>query len=130
MFVARFPLRAAPWMRAGVVVLSMAGHLAQAAVSTLPGIPTFQGSIAPVFRRHCVRCHGRHEAQAGLRLDSYQNVMRGGEQGPALIPGDLDASLLFLKVLRRDEPAMPPRKRLPARDLAKLRAWLEAGAPP
>ena len=89
---------------------------------------TFDAAVAAIFHRHCVRCHGPREQSGGLRLDSYENVLRGGEEGPAIIPGDPDASLLFQKVQRRDDPPMPPRKPLPAPDLAKIRAWIAAGA--
>ena len=89
----------------------------------------FDYTVAPIFRRHCIRCHGPREQSGGLRLDSYEMVLRGGEQGPSIVPGDPNASLLFQKVERRDDPPMPPRKALPARDTAKLRAWIANGAP-
>jgi mono/diheme cytochrome c family protein len=91
---------------------------------------TFEATVAAVFHRHCVRCHGPREQSGGLRLDTYENVLRGGEEGPAIIPGDPNASLLFQKIERRDDPPMPPKKALPAREVAKIRAWLQAGARP
>jgi mono/diheme cytochrome c family protein len=98
-------------------------------VSAGPRSLTFDAT-AEVFRRRCVACHGPEDASGGLRLDSYQNVMQGGEQGPAIIAGNPRASLLFQKILRRDQPAMPPRKRLTRRDLERIRTWIEGGAPP
>ena len=103
-------------------VLVTAGNDARADV-------TFDATVTAVFHRHCVRCHGPREQSGGLRLDSYENVLRGGEEGPVIIPGDPNASLLFQKVQRRDDPPMPPRKALPAREVAKIRAWIAAGAP-
>jgi mono/diheme cytochrome c family protein len=83
-----------------------------------------------VLDRWCISCHGATEQQGGLRLDRYLWLMRGGDDGPALIPGDPTGSLLVAKVERRDRPAMPPRRRLPAPQIGRLRAWIAAGAPP
>ena len=104
-----------------LLVLGASGNDARVAV-------TFDAAVAAVFHRHCVRCHGPREQSGGLRLYSYQNVLRGGEEGPVINPGDPNASLLFQKVKRRDDPPMPPRKALPAREVAKIRAWIAAGS--
>jgi len=93
-------------------------------------IPSFARDVAPVLDRWCVRCHGRTEPQGGLRLDSYLLLMRGGDTAPAVTPGNPADSLLVAKIERRDRPAMPPRRSLPAPLVARLRAWIAAGAPP
>jgi mono/diheme cytochrome c family protein len=92
--------------------------------------PSFAREVAPLLDRWCVRCHGAQEQQGGLRLDSYLGVMRGGDTAPAVRPGDPNESLLVAKVERRDRRAMPPRRALPAPLVARLRAWIAAGAPP
>jgi mono/diheme cytochrome c family protein len=92
--------------------------------------PSFAREVAPLFDRWCVRCHGAREQEGALRLDSYLGVMRGGDTAPAVMPGDPEGSLLVAKVERRDRPAMPPRRALPAPLVARLRAWIAAGAPP
>jgi hypothetical protein len=56
--------------------------------------------------------------------------MRGGDAGPAVIPGDPEASLLLAKVERRHRPSMPPRRKLPDWAVTRLRAWIAAGATP
>lgn len=107
---------------------------ASASASPPPSPPArqfpFDGAVAAIFRARCVRCHGPDEAANDLRLDSYAAVRRGGASGPVVIPGDGAASLLLQKVLRRDRPYMPPRERLPAGEIAALRAWIRAGALP
>ena len=94
------------------------------------GGPRFDDGVAAVFRRRCVRCHGSEDPGADLRLDTYDGVMRGGEQGPSVIGGDLASSLLYLKVTRRNRPAMPPKSRLSPQDLEVIRAWIDGGALP
>jgi mono/diheme cytochrome c family protein len=91
---------------------------------------TFEGDVAPVLARWCVSCHGAKEQEGGLRLDSYLALLRGGDTGPAIVAGDPGGSLLVAKIERRDRPPMPPRRRLPAPLVARLRAWIAAGAPP
>lgn len=94
------------------------------------GGPRFDDGVAAVFRRRCVRCHGPDDQNADLRLDSYDAVMRGGEQGPSVIGGDPTNSMLYQKVTRRNRPAMPPKSRLSPQDLEVIRAWIDGGALP
>jgi hypothetical protein len=89
----------------------------------------FARDIAPILARWCVSCHGGREPHGGLWLDSYAGVMRGGDTGPVVIPGDPNGSLLVAKIERRHRPAMPPRRRLPAAAVRLIRAWIAAGAP-
>lgn len=91
--------------------------------------PSYARDIAPLFQQWCVSCHGGDEPEGGLRLDSLAGVMRGGDAGPAVIPGDPEASLLVAKVERRHRPSMPPRRKLPAEAVARLRAWIAARTP-
>jgi hypothetical protein len=95
-----------------------------------PARPSFARDVAPVLGRYCVGCHGATEVHAGLRLDSYAGLMRGGEEGPAVVPGDPRSSFLMAKIERRHRPPMPPRRALPAALVARIRAWIAAGAPP
>ncbi len=90
----------------------------------------FDDSVAGIFKSRCVRCHGADDVAGGLRLDSYDEIMRGGERGPAVVPRNGKASLLLQKVMRRDRPPMPPKKALPATEVRAIRTWIEAGALP
>ncbi len=89
----------------------------------------FRNRIEPVLREHCWRCHGATKQKAGLRLDSLAATLAGGENGPALIPGDSDHSRLVTSVRRTQEPHMPPDDSLPAQVVADLARWVEIGAP-
>jgi len=117
-----------PILLAGSAALE--GGAARASERSDRGGPRFDDGVAAVFRRRCVRCHGSDDSGADLRLDSYDGVMRGGEQGPSVIGGDLANSLLYLKVTRRSRPAMPPKSRLSPQDLEVIRAWIDGGALP
>ena len=86
--------------------------------------------VAPLLRRWCVNCHAGASPHGGLWLDSYAGLMRGGDTGPVVIPGDVEGSLLLAKVERRHRPAMPPRRKLPPAAVRLIRAWIAAGAPP
>lgn len=101
-----------------------------AAATPPPARPvSFARDVAPVLDRWCVSCHGDRETRAALRLDSLSGVMRGGDAGPAVIPGNPDDSLLLAKIEHRHRPSMPPRRRIPAPAVALIRAWIAAGAP-
>jgi mono/diheme cytochrome c family protein len=92
--------------------------------------PTFARDVMPALGRYCETCHGDNEQHGGLRLDNYDNLMRGGDSGPAVIAGDAGKSLLLAKIEHRDKPFMPPRKWLPTKIRARIRAWVLAGAEP
>ena len=96
----------------------------------IPPPPGYDRDIRPLLSRHCENCHGEREQHGGLRLDSYNSVIRGGDSGPVVVAGAPDASLLVAKVEHRDRPFMPPRKRLPKAVIARLRAWIATGLAP
>src|SRR5271166_3945391 len=74
----------------------------------------FELRIRPVLAGTCLKCHGPQKAGNGLRLDSREALLRGGDNGPAVIPGDPDGSLLIQAVRHADETLkMPPTKPLP-----------------
>ena len=89
----------------------------------------FEKKIRPVLAETCFRCHGGQKTSGKLRIDSAEALTKGGESGPALVPGNPDESLL-LKAIRREEgvSAMPPDKPLPREVVADFTAWIKAGA--
>ncbi len=89
----------------------------------------FEKKIRPVLAEICFRCHGGQKTSGKLRIDSPEALSKGGESGPALVPGNPDESLL-LKAIRREEgvSAMPPDKPLPREVVADFTAWIKAGA--
>ena len=95
----------------------------------------FALEVEPLLAAKCFACHGQDPdtVQSGLRLTSREAMLRGGASSKAvLVPGDADASLLYQAVRRTDTKLkMPPleQDRLAAPDIAKIRAWIAAGAP-
>jgi Protein of unknown function (DUF1553)/Protein of unknown function (DUF1549)/Planctomycete cytochrome C len=114
-------------------VLGILGILAaQARGDDGAGIRFFETKIRPVLAENCFGCHGPEsgKGKAGLRIDSFESLRRGGNSGPAIVPGDPDASLLILAV-RHDSSlaAMPPKSKLQQGEMEALTAWVKMGAP-
>src|SRR5437867_5564376 len=73
---------------------------------------TYAKDIRPIFEASCFRCHGEEKQKGDLRLDSLQAVLKGGEDGKVIVPGDSKKSVLVVAVAQiNDEIAMPPKRR-------------------
>ncbi len=89
----------------------------------------FEARIRPLLAEKCYACHGPKLASGSLRLDSRDAIRRGGNRGPAVVPGQLDLSLLVRAVSHRDaDLKMPPSGRLTHEQIADLGAWIREGA--
>ena len=89
----------------------------------------FEAKIRPVLVEHCYQCHSASSktVQGGLRLDSAATVRSGGDTGPAVVPGNVDESLL-LAAINYDSFEMPPNKKLPPKVIADFKKWILRGA--
>lgn len=89
----------------------------------------FETHIRPVLVEHCYSCHSESAkiVRGGLLVDSRQGLLRGGDSGPAIVPGDVDQSLL-LSALRHDGFEMPPRGKLDDLVVKRFARWIERGA--
>lgn len=89
---------------------------------------SYQRDIAPLLEEHCTQCHGEDAQEAGLRLDSAVNTLRGGDSGePAVVPGESERSYLIARVTSNN-PAkrMPPdAEPLDDQQIELLRRWIE-----
>src|SRR6266542_1638951 len=73
----------------------------------------FESKVRPLLLAKCVECHGDKKAKGELRLDSRAGWAKGGESGPAIVPGKPDESLLIKAVRYQDKDLqMPPKKAL------------------
>lgn len=103
---------------------------AQIPVASPVGVKLFDESVATILETHCVECHGGAHKEAGFDLTTREGLLKGGDYGPAIVPGKSAESMLIVLVRHEDEPYMPEDKpKLSDADIAKLTAWVDAGAP-
>lgn len=90
----------------------------------------FENKVRPVLVEHCYSCHSEKKDKGGLRLDTRLGTQKGGDTGPALVPGKPEASLL-VKAIRYDNAdiRMPPKGKLSSQQIADLTEWVKIGAP-
>lgn len=87
----------------------------------------FEQHVRPLLIKHCIECHGPQKQFAELRLDSRDSSLKGGESGPAIVPGQPEESLL-LSAVRRESFEMPPDKPLQKEEIQILNTWIKQGA--
>ena len=121
----RAPTRAT-WIALGVLILSVR--------TAHPASPErfefFEQRIRPTLVNECYECHGPKKQKSGLRVDSREGLLHGGDSGPALIPGDAKKSLL-IRSIRHEAPdsKMPKdRPQLPDALIADFVTWVNQGA--
>lgn len=89
--------------------------------------------VQPIFRANCYRCHGGFNHRGGLNIQTRAGMLKGGHDGPVLVPGDASKSLL-VRLIRHEGPAndpmpMPPKSRkISDADIATITRWVNAGA--
>jgi mono/diheme cytochrome c family protein len=116
--------------RAVLIALAAGGWLAAdepAVVSGARPSITFENDIAPILEARCTKCHGQDRTEAGLDLRRRFTLLKGGENGTAIVPGKPDESLL---VRRIEAGEMPPKDegRLDERQRSIIRRWVADGA--
>jgi len=95
----------------------------------------FEAKIRPVLADKCYSCHSAEaeKIKGELLLDSRNGMQKGGENGPAVFPGDLDKSLLITAMRWQDaDTGMPPKNKggkLPVSVIADFEQWVKMGAP-
>jgi len=102
---------------------------------TKEGLEFFEKNVRPILSDRCYECHSaaKNSSKGGLILDSRDGAFKGGDEGPSVVPGNLEKSLL-IKAVRYTDPefSMPPKKtggKLPDDKIAILEEWVKMGAP-
>ncbi|MEI7822348.1 MAG: PSD1 and planctomycete cytochrome C domain-containing protein [Verrucomicrobiota bacterium] len=92
--------------------------------------PDFQKEVFPVLEKHCVECHGPKKQKSALRVDSRAALIKGGDFGAAVVPGDpVNSHLLEVITTNDKDSQMPPKgERLSAPEIEALRKWIAQGA--
>jgi hypothetical protein len=95
------------------------------------GLEFFEKQVRPILAARCYECHSgkADKPKGGLRLDSLAAATKGGDTGPAVVPGKPKQSLLVDAINYGELYQMPPKTRLPAEEVAVLTRWVEMGAP-
>lgn len=115
----------------GAVVICLTARLAAAADPGPEALEFFEKRIRPVLSEQCYKCHSStsEKLKGGLMLDSREALLKGGDTGPSVVPGNLEKSLL-VSAIRWSDPdlQMPPKHKLEPAQEADLEAWVKAGA--
>jgi hypothetical protein len=132
-------MRVASWLIGMLLLATLGAREVPAFEDPFPGEAArararelFRQRVQPMLQAKCLNCHGDgEELEGALDLRTREATLRGGKSGPALVPGDALASLIYQTTRRTDERMMPPkdRERLAADEIAALKTWIEAGAP-
>ncbi len=95
------------------------------------GLAFFEKKIRPILIQRCYECHAAgNKVKGGLLLDTAEGWRKGGDTGPAVIPGDVERSPLIQAVRYHDIALqMPPKNKLPEAEIAALEQWISRGAP-
>ncbi len=90
----------------------------------------FREHVRELLETRCLACHGGQFKKSGLDLSSRETLLKGGDRGPAVVPGDPKASLVYKAIAHIDEPHMPYQAdKLPDAVIAEVGNWILAGAP-
>jgi hypothetical protein len=121
-------MRSSRRLSSGAFLVTFAAFVAGAQAE-----PTFfTARVAPILEQHCVGCHGPEKHKAGLRLDGFENLIRGAESGAVVEPGKVKQSELFRRVTlpENDDDVMPSdgKPLLSADEIKILELWIAAGA--
>ncbi len=92
----------------------------------------FTDKVLPIFEQHCYKCHSANaeKVKGGLLLDTPEGLLKGGDTGAALTPGDPDNSRIVIAVRHTDpDLRMPPKEKLSQDQIAVIENWVKIGAP-
>ncbi|QDU02210.1 Planctomycete cytochrome C [Gimesia chilikensis] len=98
---------------------------------TPPVSVDYAKQIKPLLKAHCFACHGVLKQESALRLDAGKFILKGGEIGKAVVPGNSAESLLFQVIGEDPDFAMPPEgqgRKLTPEEVALIRTWIDQGA--
>jgi mono/diheme cytochrome c family protein len=87
--------------------------------------PVNNAAVLAIFNQHCLACHGGQKQKGSLNLRTVESILKGGDSGPAVVPGNLKKSLLWEMLDCREMPPHVTRDRLSASELKTIRTWIE-----
>lgn len=99
---------------------------------TAAQVSFYEKDVLPVLKQHCLKCHGAEpeKIKGGLDLSTRKGVLEGGETGPVVNLAKVDDSLLLKAIhYKTDEHKMPPKGKMPDKDIATIERWVKEGLP-
>jgi hypothetical protein len=116
-------------MRLAALVFSLVFPALACAVDS-PGVEHFEKHVRPILVEKCLSCHAGEKSKGGLKLDTRQAILNGGQNGAVVTPGKAMSSRLIEAVRHIDDDLkMPPSGKLTEREIAALEKWVELGLP-
>lgn len=117
------------WVRTGAPVF-LGGLLVLAFAPCNSVAVDYHTQIAPLLTKYCAGCHNRQDSEGELSLQDFGDLMKGGANGPVVVSGASEKSLLWQLVSASQEPRMPPagEPQLDEAALALIKAWIDQGA--
>ncbi|MCH2379239.1 MAG: DUF1549 domain-containing protein, partial [Pedosphaera sp.] len=94
------------------------------------GLALFKSDVRAVLKQHCVKCHGGDKTRSKFDLTTRVGLLKGGEEGEAVVPRRAQASRLYRRIAHLEKPHMPAKKpKLPDATIQKIAQWIDLGAP-
>src|SRR5439155_21085573 len=111
------------WLPLALLALAVTHLIAQRTVVS-------DKEVVSVLKDKCLQCHGDAVQMSKLDLRTRESILRGGEKGPAIVPGNAEGSRLYRRVAGLEQPAMPmaPMPALSPQEIAVLKNWIDQGA--
>ena len=113
-------------MKTSILTLGAGALLAVASPAVAQKV-TFDEHVLPVFKNQCLKCHNPDKPKADLDLSTYSATMKGGSSGLIVAGGDPDGSSLYKVVTHAAEPTMPPKSKLPDKEIEIIKKWISGG---
>ncbi len=88
---------------------------------------TYEDDVLPIFRDNCLKCHNPDKLKGDLDLSTFNGTLKGGAGGVSVNAGDADGSKLYKSITHAEEPEMPPKTKMPDKEIATIRKWIEGG---
>jgi uncharacterized protein DUF1553/uncharacterized protein DUF1549/cytochrome c len=89
---------------------------------------SFTRDVAPILSHKCMQCHGLESPMGNLDLRTREGALKGGQHGPAIVPGNAAVSHLYRHIAAQEQPQMPLGGKLSDEEIAVLKAWIDSGA--
>jgi cytochrome c oxidase cbb3-type subunit 3/ubiquinol-cytochrome c reductase cytochrome c subunit len=105
-----------------------AGPASAPATGTTPAEASFAGQVMPILEAKCQACHGPSIKLGGWDISSYDAIMTSGQNGPVIIPGDAEKSLLAQLIQGKGSQTMPPQGGMSSDEIQAILDWIAAGA--